>query len=168
MPNLRTSPAADISREFQTGLPPDVRTRPYISYEYIDVSSSTVLSAGESETTDIYPPEGIIYVCKALILISQPPTDATAGEHYFIMNAMGHIDILELMSNYGDELIYRCCEIVKATKVAQPGDKTAQILVLEHLLADENNPVKVIYKNNTDVSQDNVRKVKLLMERVKV
>jgi len=168
MPNIRNSPAADISREFQTGLPPDVRNRPYINYQTLDLSSSSEVLPGEREVINVYPPEGFIYKSKALHLFIPPPADATIGTHYFFLSIAGGIDIMSIESNFGDSLYYAKCEVIEATKNIEPHDATVQGLIPEKLFASEDNPLVISYQNDTDVSQNHTKIIRLLVEGVKV
>jgi len=168
MSNIRTSPAADISREFQSGLAPDVRTRPYIEYSLETIINSDNLSAGYDEVTNIYAPEGFVYKCKGLYLTAPNPLDSTAGKHYFKISSMGACDILYLSSNYSDDLIYNYSQVKMATESYYPEDKAAQASVIEHLVADSNNAIQIKYYNNTNASQGRERVMKLLLEKVKV
>jgi len=168
MPNLRNSPVSDISREFQTGLPPDIRVRPYIEFVYNDLSSTSEVLSGEAEATYLYAPEGFIYECIALLLYVYSPLDSTSGTHNFIVSTWGPIDILEMKSNYEDDLLYSNCEVLIASYSERPRDKTTQGLVPNYLFADENNAIRLLYVNETDVTQTNERMQRILLKKVKV
>ncbi len=168
MPNLRSSPAADISREFQTGLPPDVRTRPYIEYVSVDVSSTSEILSGEEETIELYAPNGYVYRCKAMFLYAPSPSGASSGHHIITVNIVGPIDILYMDSNYNDPITYTRCEVYIASKEHHPTDNTVLGLIPNYLFADENNSLRVKYINSTDVSQTNTRVVRFLIEKVRV
>jgi len=168
LPNLRQSPAADISREFQTGLPPDVRTRPYISVTLLAEDVSESLAVGDSEVITFLPPEGYLYKIIAPGFWTNIPSGATSGKQ-----------ILSVYSGWGVSFGVECDWMYneKATLVNHapylaesyfPSDLSAFVNVLLNLLGDETWGIKFSYTNNTDVSQSNTRCYRLLVMKERV
>jgi len=166
MPNLRSSPAADISREFQTGLPPDVRTRPYISYEKIDISSDVTVQAGTEENIDILAPEGYIYEIVNGIIHVSPPDGATSGEHSILVIALSSFTITKAVSSYNKYVWFYSSNWISADIDAQPSAN--QLHALQSASADEDSPITIRYRNDTDVAQTDLRVLNFLVRKVKV
>jgi len=166
MPNLRSSPAADISREFQTGLPPDIRTRPYIFYEVLVLDSEVTLLAGEEEYIEILAPAGYIYEVRNARLSAPEPLDATLGDHQLRVYSVASIISITGISSYNKGLMFNSSFWEYADLNAYP--LSGQLQALQTALADENVPIKIHYINNTDVNQTQKREYRLLIRKVKV
>jgi len=166
MPNLRSSPAADISREFQTGLPPDIRTRPYISFEHFTMNCTTTVLAGEREGVDILAPTGYIYKVFNGKLFVEPPAGATSGQHEFYLSLAGMMRTIYGVSNYGTRLFFDSSCWLEADCKSYPVYNT--VGAIQSSIADEDTPLTVFYSNRTDVDQTNTRNIRFVFEKVKV
>jgi len=166
MPNLRTTPAADISREFQTGLPPDVRTRPYISFDPINYSNSSMLLPNAHQDFELYAPPGYIYELENIYLNVSPPSGATSGYHSFEVTGLGSIKTTYGSATYTGILKFAYSYWMYANKESHPTER--QLSAIRSCVSDENNPIRVRYSNYTDANQDNTRTAQFLVRRVKV
>jgi len=166
MPNVRTTPAADISREFQTGLPPDMRSRPYISFEFINYSVSSTLAAGASEEIEIYAPSGYIYKTENVYLRAYAPSGATSGQHFIKLQSLGAIHVVKGTSNYDRLVEFIYSHWLSAGVQAWPPDD--QLLAVQSCVSDENRPIKAIYDNQTDADQTNARVIQLVVRKTRV
>jgi len=166
MPNVRTTPAADVSREFQTGLPPDVRTRPYISFDFINYSVTPTLAPGASEEIEIYAPPGYIYEVENVYLRAYAPPGATSGQHFIRLQTLGAIHVVKGTSNYDRLVEFIYSHWLSAGVQAWPPDD--QLLAIQSCVADVNRPIKFVYDNQTDADQTNTRVVQLVVRRTKV
>jgi len=166
MPNLRNSPAADISREFQTGMPPDVRSRPYISIEDINVSDSTTVSSGQYALVDILSSSGYIYEIINTSLFANSISGATSGTHEFKITSMGAFTVLFGSSRYNQRLNFNYSHWVEADYRALP--PSDQLLAVQSCFADEDSPITISYGNVTDADQTNTRTIRFLTRKVRV
>jgi len=166
MPNLRSSPAADISREFQTGLPPDIRTRPYISFEYIKADSTDTVLAGESEGIDILAPSGYVYEIVNGRLFARPPSGASSGDHEIAVIALGVFTVSYAKSNYNKNVSFFASEWDIADISSHPASN--QLKAIQSCLTDEDSPIRIVYNNRTDADQTNRREIRFLIRKVKV
>jgi len=166
MPNLRTTPAADISREFQTGLPPDVRTRPYISFQVIQQSNSSTIEPNGYQDFELYAPAGYIYELENAYLNVSPPSGATSGYHSFEVTGLGSIKTTYGSATYTGILKFAYSYWEYANKESHPTDR--QLSAIRSCVSDENNPIRVRYSNYTDANQDKTRTVQFMIRRVKV
>jgi len=128
MPNVRTTPAADVSREFQTGLPPDVRTRPYISFDFINYSVTPTLAPGASEEVE------------NVYLRAYAPPGATSGQHFIRLQTLGAIHVVKGTSNYDRLVEFIYSHWLSAGVQAWPPDD--QLLAIQSCVADVNRPIK--------------------------
>jgi len=166
MSNIRTSPAADISREFQSGLPPDVRTRPYISFQVIQQSNSSTIKPNGYEDFELYAPAGYIYEVVNAYLKVSPPSGATSGYHSFEVSGLGSVKATYASANNTGILKFVYSHWKGANKESYPTEE--QLLAMQSCVSDENNPIRVRYSNYTDVNQDKTRTVQFLVRKVRV
>jgi len=166
MPNLRSSPAADISREFQTGLPPDIRTRPYISFEGLNLDSSDTVLAGEAEIIDILAPAGYIYELINANLFAPFVSGATSGSHYIVVYALGIFGVMFGYASYSKDLQFNNSYWHLADIDATP--PSDQLLALQSCRADEDSPITIRYNNDTDADQTQLRNYRFMIKKVRV
>jgi len=166
MPNLRSSPAADISREFQTGLPPDVRTRPYISVEYIKIENSDILPAGEDEIVDIIPPSDYLYKLINADLSAPSISGATSGQHNISVYGLGCVAVTSGKASYDKYLQFIFSHWYRADIESFPPDN--QLLALQTAITDANNNIVLCYENLTDADQTGIRRYRLLIKKERV
>jgi len=168
MPNLRQSPAADISREFQTGLPPDVRVRPYISAILLTEDVSDLLPAGASEEITFLPPEGYLYKVIAPAFWVGNPAGATSGDH----NLSIYSGWSYLFGVYCEWLYNVRAELIQfeptTPNLYKPNDLSAFVTAMLSLRGDKTWGIKFVYVNNTDVDQTYTRSYRLLALKERV
>jgi len=166
MPNLRTTPASDISREFQTGSAPDVRTRPYIFTDFVIADSTTTVSASGNERIEILAPSGYIYEITNGIIKIEPISGATEGEQRCNLMALGQFTVTYGRSTYNKQLYFIASHWIKADIEALPTDN--QLNAFQSLVADEDSPLVIQYYNDTNAEQTQTRMYRFMVKKVKV
>lgn len=131
----------------------------------VDASQTGSVSAGVTETTEVYAPIGAVY--RVVGAKMRVPSDATAttGDHRIFL-ASGGVESVEGVSAYSSEVFWNHYEWQTADIRARPSNETSKLTALQSLKATENTPMKVKYHNNTDAAQDNDRSYTFVVEEV--
>lgn len=155
------------NRYFPTGF--NIESRKEERVEPIDCSQTGSVAAGSIENTTVYAPSGYIYELLGAYINVPFDADATSGDHFVAVNMTGiNLDLLYMESTYDTALIYKDCIVMSANSVQRPSAEAAQVKCLRDNRIDESNGLKIQYKNETDVAQENDRIYHLLVRKVKV
>lgn len=138
-----------------------VSDRPEI--KSLNASNGGTVASGNTEVTEIYAPTGSTYTVRSLELVVTADIDATTGSHRWDIRPMGHIGTLLGKSNYNTSLVFVRNHWETADLKDQPptGETVAAVQALK---ATENSPLQIRYDNDTDVAQENDRKIKAIVE----
>lgn len=138
-----------------------VQSRPEVTNVVQKKTSS--LASGSSETIEFYAPTGSVYNVKAMKLKANQDNQWTAGSHLFKVSPVGAFDVLKGQSGYQNSLIFFRSHWASANEAKNPPDGAAQLLAVQGLQATENSPIRVQYKNDADLAQDNERVYKFVV-----
>lgn len=130
---------------------------------YVDISSSTTVAAGASETIMIQPPEGKIWRLKGIFCDVNPPDGATAGTHsldmYYSKVGLTHLVVTQ---NYNKALLLRIAP--RSYSSISPSDSAVFTTLVLNTVISNSTTLIIRYKNNTDAEQTNIRLLKLILE----
>lgn len=134
---------------------------------YLDVDQTSTVNAGNDENTDITAPSGYMYKILSIHLYAPDPTGSTAGEHYFRVEKYNGTDrelkFLNGSSNTGDQVQFQYGEWLYATNTSA-GD----LADIKDQYIDDTNGIRVRYVNNTDANQTANRRIRFLVQKVRV
>lgn len=129
----------------------------------ITSENTASIAAGTNESVEIYAPTGSVYRAQAM-QITVPSPGGSSGSHSAIVYPMGHINVTAGGSGPASDLKFANMEWAIANDRQDPSDGASQSMIAQNLTATENAPLEILYKNNTDVSQDNSRDYYFVME----
>lgn len=124
------------------------------------------LGAGESQSLNIFAPEGSNYRVVAMRLRADGPPEATQGYHRFSLRPMGAFFTVTGQSTFDERLFWVRSHWYDANDGQDPPESTAQQLALQSLRASSEKRLSVLYQNQTDAVQTNTREFDFIMERV--
>ncbi|POG56682.1 hypothetical protein [Haloferax marisrubri] len=131
-----------------------------------DLTQTSTLTAGESETVELYAPSGSVYTVKGAALIAKPPSGATGGTHFFQVESLGKVAVLLGRSDYTAQVKWNNGHFFTANQTMEPAEESAAIQSFYGSMATADEPVRVEYYNNLDVDQTNERTIEFLIEEV--
>lgn len=146
-----------------------VSNRPEI--KGIALNSTTTVTAGSSETQEVYAPSGSIYKLLGFSVNIQPPGEgsATTGSHRVEFRPLGSsIRTLEGEASYTTQLYFDRTQWTSVT-TEYPANNSGEIgSAIRRSWASENQPLAVVYRNNTDVDHvaTSTRYLQLLVQEV--
>lgn len=140
-----------------------VTERPEIAT--IDATQTGSVTAGTTETVEIYAPTGAVYRPVALNINIVADATWTTGDHYVIVRTAGDLNAMLGKSTYAADVRFQYGEW-ETDDSGQPATSAGQQAVLSNLKATEKSPIKLRYKNNGDAAQDNDRKYSFSFEEV--
>jgi hypothetical protein len=139
-----------------------ITQRPELSF--IETINNDTISAGGSETVEVYAPVGSIYNVKLARVYCIAPS-GTSGNHSFKIQSVGNsMTAIYGESTSGSELNFNYSQWVAADSTQQPSDSAAQALQEKKLMATENNPITTTYNNDSDGEQTNNRVYRFVVE----
>lgn len=141
-----------------------VTNRPEV--EGLNSDQTGSVAAGATETVEIYAPTGALYHVRAMTLNVGFDGTATSGTHEFQVRTAGNIRALIGEANFDAKIAFEGGIWTAANTKQQPSTEAGQVATLINVEATENEPVKVLYTNNTDAAQDNDRLIRLTVEEV--
>lgn len=134
----------------------------------LDESQTGDVAAGETEVVSVYAPTDAIYEAEAMQLVCNPPGGATSGAHSFAIRPAGtFIESMRGQSNYDSGLTFNRGIWTAADKLQYPQTEAAQVAVIDSMVADENDPLEIRYINQSDATQSNERRIRLLVKESK-
>jgi hypothetical protein len=126
----------------------------------IGLSSKTTtnITAGSSESILIYSAPNTISKVIGMYLNVVSPALSTVGTHYLFLGTSGSvaIDYIRGESVFNKTIGFNVSGF-DANTTPLPSGNTEQLMTLGNIHFDENNPLRISYKNNTDVVQSNAR-----------
>jgi hypothetical protein len=141
-----------------------VNNRPKIVRK--DLTQTTTLASGASETVELYAPSGSVYKIRALAITCDVPGTATDGTHYFQIRSLGNVAVLLGRSDYTSHLMWNNGHWFTANVRQEPNTEAAAIESIHGTMATADNPIRIEYWNNLDVDQTNERSIEFLIEEV--
>lgn len=143
-----------------------VAQAPKVQIKSIDLSSSAVVSSGQTETIDYFVPSGSVGEVKSIYFQVPTPTGATTSVHRAIVSTnFGNLSVkgtyLDGMANFGKSLLYNG-DWVDADFHQYPTDKGAQFNSQSTIVFDSERSFRISYINNTNVAQSNKRNIALI------
>jgi hypothetical protein len=118
-----------------------------------------VSASGGTATITITPPAGELWRVKGLYINLAPPSGATSGTHEIRVYQLSETVLFYLYaaSNYGDQIRIRggYIDVATATNGKLPTTEQAQQNAILNLVATNDVPLGIFYKNSTDVAQTN-------------
>ncbi len=132
----------------------------------IDASSSTTVTAGQTEIITVTPPAGKLYHLISIRTIAKPVSGSTTGTHEWkIVQGYGSYENgVSVFSDYNQH-----CNIGlnrPESPASQSHDSHIAFLAsLQSIYPTQDEPLDVAYRNNTDADQTEARTVKLLFEQ---
>ncbi|MBU7006305.1 hypothetical protein [Phosphitispora fastidiosa] len=147
-----------------TGSQPVEVTGRNIAVSVIDASSDAAIAAGSSETITVTPPTGKKYKIIGFSASVTAP-GGTTGTHYiamFIPHTTLDVSIGIITTTYSSNLIFSNQAGTGVT--SSPSDLADFLTKLFAVSFDNDTPLKIYYKNSSDVTQTNKRKIVLLVE----
>lgn len=139
-----------------------VTNRPEMKEVVASVTGS--VAAGASETVEVYAPTGSVYTARSMFLQVSADGNWASGDHVIKVKPINSRDILYMQSDYLTDLLYQFGEIRSANNLSKPSTAELQRMVMGSLIATENSPITVEYRNRADAAQDNARNYEFTME----
>lgn len=131
----------------------------------VEIERTDTLDPDESETVEIYAPEGSVYNVLGLFL-EAPSVSGSDGTHQIVVNSITGRDMLQGESSSGYAVRWKAGHWHTATEDKQPPDGSSQTQVVGRLRATHKTPVEVQYVNNHDDPQTSPRSYELSVEEV--
>lgn len=119
---------------------------------YSNLSSSTTIAAGGSETIDIFAPSGTICQLDMLVFLAYPPTGSTTGTHQALLystNSAG--SYLRGISVFGSNVNWDLQDWLTADSSKNPASNGAAYM--QNIKFDSVVGLRMTYTNNTNVAQ---------------
>lgn len=142
----------------EDGVPPS-KSRMVI-YEESDADD---VIAGGSKITTITPPVGHIWKITSLYLDAKPPFLAGGGTHQWMVgNAVSAM--LRGISTFASNVEWDASMWTVANSSKAPSSEIAALYTLINSVFDSNNPIVIIYYNDTDKTAADTRNIEIVIE----
>lgn len=138
-----------------------------LSLAFISDDQTASLAPSASETITITPPTGYIYEVKQLKHQVNAVPSSTSGTHKLQVNS-SNITHLEGSSNYNTGLQFNFGYWLAANASSYPPNTSNPQGIIETIILDENNPLTIIYTNNTDATQTGTRIYRLTAKKIRI
>jgi hypothetical protein len=160
--DIQTQTLSEVSTSLETARAESVR---------FDRLNQTGNVAGNftNETVIVQAPAGKILELASLNARVSADTDQTSGTHSFTISSetQGVVGLFA-QSNAGDSITITGNAAVEATSRAEPSNEAAQATTLSGLRVDENNGLKLNYRNATNAPMENGRGYQLWFREIEV
>lgn len=141
-----------------------VNDRP--EFETKDVTQTSDVASGGTEVVEVYAPTDSLYRLLWMDVKVQPPGSATANDHRMeVKPADPGPQGLIGFSDYQTKIEFNNRVWQSANSYQQPSNEAAQGANVAALRASNSLPLTFKYSNNTDVTQSNQRRIRLVLER---
>lgn len=141
-----------------------VNNRPEIIGKHYEQSAN--LAPGAAEETAIFAPSNSVWKFRSAYIFVPAPESATTGSHQYEVRTTQGIMPLKGTSTYDTACVFHGLTWTAANSSKKPTTESAQEGAVRSLMATENQPVKVKYVNETDVTQSKKRKQNIAVEEV--
>lgn len=136
----------------------------------VDTNTGNV-TASNTDTHTLTPPEGKIWEVVRIRLYCLAPPSATTGSHEFRLFTEDNdstITVYHLSgeSNYNTKLSYTYGRWEHADILQKPADPIHQLQAVEGIVISDTNPLYLLYSNDTDVTQTNPRVFEALVKEI--
>jgi len=104
-----------------------------------------------------------------MYLNAPAPAGASSGTHYLrVSQGTGEQHRLYGKSAYGSSVRFQYGIWLSAGSDKEPPNEAEQQHNEYGLLSDADNPIRIYYKNDTDVSQTGTRSVRILVKKIRI
>jgi len=139
--------------------------------DFISEGFSSSVASGDNQLITIRPPAGFIYELRAFNFFALNPASsgATTGTHQMRLKSESkQVTVLTLEASHNKLLRYQNGHAADADVSENPPATTAQTNVVKGLRAGAQNGYQIEYKNRTDSSTSELRRVKLWVRQIEV
>lgn len=137
-----------------------VNNRPEIVYK--ELTQTDPVPAGSTESVELYAPPGSVYEVLQMRIHVNSDADATTGSHKYVLDSAGEIFTILGSNNHDGELRFER-GWWRSGGTNQPDDRAAMQQAMQSLRADENQPIKFRYQNETDAAMENDRQIQVVV-----
>ena len=145
---------------------------PLFKLKTVDISDDTQVNAGANRTDNLTPPAGEIYQVVDMMIQAAAPAGDTAGTHQFEIRTMETNNAiytkLFCRGNHSTTIRLGTYFVMVGDSSEIPSADREQLQVMQGMLwANNDNPIKVYYQNDTDANQTGTRTMKFLVKAYK-
>jgi hypothetical protein len=139
-----------------------INPNPKLVYE--DLSSSSTVNSGASETVTVTPPAGKICRLIGIRLNADPPPASSSGTHEFELNyntTGTYFAFFSLKAPFNGYPVANKLILSGATSELPSGDPAQVNMFGGGIFFSSDYPLKIDYNNDTDTNQTNDRTIKV-------
>ena len=140
-----------------------VESKPTITM--IDASQSSTVAPGDREIVEIFSPEGAQYQLTSMQLRVEP-TEGANGDHSIVVTTAGWVSVLVGRAFPNGRVHWDRSTWQSAGRLTRPSSEAAQLRAAQSLRATPDDPIRIVYRNDTDSEQTDERTYLFVVEEV--
>jgi len=140
----------------------------FLGLKYVDISTDDTVAAAAIDDIEITPPKGLMYVIAGVEVSIPDPSGSSSGSHnlYFYNKFFSYLSTyFDATSNTGNAIyIQNDGGIVADTENPTSFSEQLHAILGGRSLVNNDYPLVVRYRNQTDVAQTGTRAVKIMFK----
>lgn len=133
----------------------------------VDLSATATIAPAGTETNDLKPDVGFIYIVRYVYVRIPDPVGSGAGDHTIELTNTGFGTAqAKAVAAFGNTIWIRY-DALEGSSSELPSGVTQQQGILQNLIASNSLPIEFKYTNGTDVNQTGTRAINVLVEKIR-